>query len=70
MIGCIVFLYIFVFREDDIVHALQKSLDYIDVLITTGSVSMGDKDLLKPVIEKYFNATIHFGKYTSLMKNL
>ncbi|XP_014485463.1 PREDICTED: gephyrin [Dinoponera quadriceps] len=39
-------------------HALQK----VDVLVTTGSVSMGDRDLLKPILQEYFKATIHFGR--------
>ncbi|KAK9301855.1 hypothetical protein QLX08_005954 [Tetragonisca angustula] len=43
---------------DKIKHALQQ----VDVLITSGSVSMGDRDMLKPILEYYFNATIHFGR--------
>lgn len=32
----------------------------VDVLITSGGVSMGDKDLVKPLLEKH--ATVHFGR--------
>ncbi|KAF3915171.1 Gephyrin [Dactylellina cionopaga] len=44
--------------EDVIKDALSK----VDVIITTGGVSMGEKDLLKPTIERTFNGTIHFGR--------
>ncbi|XP_033219028.1 gephyrin isoform X2 [Belonocnema kinseyi] len=49
-------------KKDDTIRALRKSLDQVDVLVTTGSVSMGDKDLLKPILKKEFNAFIHFGR--------
>lgn len=32
------------------------------MLLTTGGTSMGPTDLLKPVIERHFNGTIHFGR--------
>lgn len=31
-----------------------------DVLLTSGGVSMGDKDLVKPLLEK--RGTVHFGR--------
>jgi gephyrin len=34
----------------------------VDVLITTGGVSMGELDLLKPTIERSLGGTIHFGR--------
>ncbi|KAG7447648.1 uncharacterized protein BT62DRAFT_1075023 [Guyanagaster necrorhizus] len=52
---------------DDIpahVNAIKKGLDNADILITTGGTSMGPTDLLKPVIERHFNGTIHFGRVT------
>lgn len=44
------------------VTRIEKGLKLVDVLITTGSVSMGDKDMLKPILKEIFEATIHFGK--------
>jgi gephyrin len=41
---------------------ISKGFDKADVLITSGGVSMGEKDLLKPVLESDFGATIHFGR--------
>ncbi|KAJ1675045.1 hypothetical protein EV182_002039, partial [Spiromyces aspiralis] len=41
---------------------LRRALDLCDVLVTTGGVSMGEKDWLKPVLEHKLNATIHFGR--------
>ncbi|KAH3668332.1 hypothetical protein OGAPHI_002086 [Ogataea philodendri] len=35
---------------------------HIDCLITTGGVSMGEMDLLKPTIEHDLDGTIHFGR--------
>ena len=44
------------------IGALQKGLEMADLIITTGGTSMGPTDLLKPVIERYLNGTIHFGR--------
>lgn len=41
---------------------LRESLESVDVLITTGGVSMGELDLLKPTIERSLKGTIHFGR--------
>ncbi|KAJ5200372.1 MoeA C-terminal domain IV [Penicillium cf. griseofulvum] len=50
-------------------HALRDSLrgvgrasTSVDVIITTGGVSMGELDLLKPTIERSLGGTIHFGR--------
>lgn len=34
----------------------------VDVIVTTGGVSMGELDLLKPTIERALGGTIHFGR--------
>ncbi|XP_025985946.2 gephyrin isoform X2 [Solenopsis invicta] len=47
---------------DQMINKIKEALEKVDVLVTTGSVSMGDKDLLKPILETYFKATIHFGR--------
>jgi len=52
---------------DDItshVNAIKTGLERADLLLTTGGTSMGATDLLKPVIERHFNGTIHFGRVT------
>jgi len=46
------------------VAAIKRGLENADILLTTGGTSMGPTDLLKPVIERYFNGTIHFGRVT------
>lgn len=33
-----------------------------DIIISTGCVSMGDRDILKEILQKELNATIHFGR--------
>ncbi|KAJ5803148.1 uncharacterized protein N7503_005598 [Penicillium pulvis] len=50
-------------------HALRDSLRgvgrasaSVDVIVTTGGVSMGELDLLKPTIERSLGGTIHFGR--------
>ncbi|GBE79793.1 MoaB/Mog domain-containing protein [Sparassis latifolia] len=50
---------------DDIashVAALRQGLTSADVILTTGGTSMGASDLLKPVIERHLDGTIHFGR--------
>lgn len=44
------------------VDAMQRGIREADIIITTGGTSMGPTDLLKPVIERYLNGTIHFGR--------
>ncbi|THH18195.1 hypothetical protein EW146_g2730 [Bondarzewia mesenterica] len=46
------------------VEAIKQGLERADILLTTGGTSMGASDLLKPVIERHFNGTIHFGRVT------
>ncbi|ODA76714.1 hypothetical protein RJ55_07985 [Drechmeria coniospora] len=49
-------------NEDGLGGSLRKALRLVDVLITTGGVSMGERDLLKPTIEHSLGGTIHFGR--------
>lgn len=48
-------------------NKIAQALEIVDVLVTTGSVSMGDRDMLKPILQKYFAATIHFGSFSLLL---
>ncbi|KAK0629690.1 MoaB/Mog domain-containing protein [Bombardia bombarda] len=43
-------------------EALRQALRRVDLVITTGGVSMGELDLLKPTIERSLGGTIHFGR--------
>lgn len=43
-------------------ETLRAALRQVDVVITTGGVSMGELDLLKPTIERQLGGTIHFGR--------
>ncbi|KAJ8308026.1 hypothetical protein KUTeg_012900 [Tegillarca granosa] len=47
---------------DAILKLFTSSLKKCDVIVTTGGVSMGDKDLLKGVLETDLKAKIHFGR--------
>ncbi|XP_028176019.1 gephyrin isoform X1 [Ostrinia furnacalis] len=47
---------------EQLAGALAAALRAADVLVCSGGVSMGERDLLKPVLLKDFNATIHFGR--------
>lgn len=42
--------------------ALRRGCRDADVIITTGGTSMGEGDMLKPVIERNLHGTIHFGR--------
>lgn len=51
--------------DDDVeahVAALKHGLASADIIVTTGGTSMGTSDLLKPVIERELNGTVHFGR--------
>ncbi|CDZ97060.1 Molybdopterin biosynthesis protein [Phaffia rhodozyma] len=43
-------------------EAMRKALEVADVVITTGGTSMGEGDLVKPLLEHTFKANIHFGR--------
>ncbi|KAF2351802.1 MoeA N-terminal and linker domain [Trinorchestia longiramus] len=48
---------------DHLKTSIAQLLDQgVDVLVTSGGVSMGDKDILRPVLQADFNATIHFAQ--------
>lgn len=49
-------------RPGALAATLTAALDSADVVITTGGVSMGELDLLKPTLEQALGATIHFGR--------
>lgn len=46
------------------VATIKTGLEQADILLTTGGTSMGPADLLKPVIERHFDGTVHFGRVT------
>ncbi|ORX54454.1 hypothetical protein DM01DRAFT_1035725 [Hesseltinella vesiculosa] len=51
--------------SDDVNHiraAFQLALTKVDVIISTGGVSMGEADWIKPMLEQSLQATIHFGR--------
>ncbi|KAI4671327.1 uncharacterized protein J4E88_009361 [Alternaria novae-zelandiae] len=43
-------------------QSLRDAMRKCDVIITSGGVSMGELDLLKPTIERSLGGTIHFGR--------
>ncbi|KAK6757529.1 hypothetical protein RB195_015381 [Necator americanus] len=49
-------------RRECLVEAIRISLQYAHVLVTSGGVSMGEKDLLKDVLVRDFGFEIHFGR--------
>jgi gephyrin len=49
-------------KHDALEDVLRDALRKVDVVITTGGVSMGELDLLKPTIERSLGGTIHFGR--------
>lgn len=49
-------------KSGSLEETLRDGLRRADMLITTGGVSMGELDLLKPTIERALGGTIHFGR--------
>lgn len=45
-----------------LLNTLKTALSEADILVTTGGVSMGEKDLLRPVLQSDFQAEIHFAQ--------
>lgn len=46
----------------DLVERLRNAMSLADVIVTSGGVSMGEKDLLKAVLQEELSAHIHFGR--------
>jgi len=49
-------------QPGDLEQNLRDAFRKVDVVITSGGVSMGELDLLKPTIERALGGTIHFGR--------
>ncbi|KAL9611081.1 MAG: hypothetical protein Q9167_004253 [Letrouitia subvulpina] len=49
-------------KPGEIEQRIRDGMRKADVIITTGGVSMGELDLLKPTIERSLGGTIHFGR--------
>lgn len=49
-------------KPGNLEETLRAALRKCDVIITSGGVSMGELDLLKPTIERSLGGTIHFGR--------
>lgn len=61
---CLIFFLIFMFcySPDLLLAQLSFALDSADVVISTGSVSMGDRDILRKVLIEDLLATVHFAR--------
>lgn len=49
-------------NEDALEARLRAALGKCDVLLTSGGASMGERDLLKPILERRLGAMVHFGR--------
>ncbi|KAI4193362.1 MAG: hypothetical protein LQ346_003945 [Caloplaca aetnensis] len=49
-------------KQISLEQSLRDAMRSASVIITTGGVSMGELDLLKPTIERSLGGTIHFGR--------
>ncbi|CAL1542166.1 unnamed protein product [Lymnaea stagnalis] len=47
---------------DILLQKLTDALDQVDIIVTTGGVSMGDKDYLKQVLQVDLKAELHFAR--------
>ncbi len=49
-------------ERDKLRQVVESGLRDADILVTTGGVSMGEKDLFKVILEQDLNASVHFGR--------
>lgn len=40
----------------------ENAFENADIIVTSGGVSMGERDLVKHVLKEHFNGDIHFGR--------
>ncbi|VDL86358.1 unnamed protein product [Nippostrongylus brasiliensis] len=49
-------------KRECLIESIKVSFQYANVLVTSGGVSMGEKDLMKDVLMNDFGFQIHFGR--------
>lgn len=49
-------------EPDSVFSVFKSAMNEADIVISTGGVSMGDKDLVKDVLIKDFDCSIHFAR--------
>ena len=49
-------------RTEALLKMLREALGRVDVIMTSGGVSMGEKDLLKEVLQVDLRAKLHFAR--------
>lgn len=49
-------------RPEALEQRLRDAMRKVSVIVSTGGVSMGELDLLKPTLERSLGGTIHFGR--------
>ncbi|XP_060843811.1 gephyrin isoform X2 [Rhopalosiphum padi] len=47
---------------DDLCKRFEEAFNNADIIVTSGGVSMGEKDLIKHVLKEHFKSKIHFGR--------
>ena len=53
---------LFISRPENLQKLLKEAVSKADIVITSGGVSMGEKDLLKYALMIGMHAKIHFGR--------
>lgn len=48
-----------------LLKSLRSAFSHADILVTSGGVSMGERDVLRPVLLSDFEAQIHFAQVSS-----
>uniref|UniRef100_A0A914MR92 MoaB/Mog domain-containing protein n=1 Tax=Meloidogyne incognita TaxID=6306 RepID=A0A914MR92_MELIC len=48
--------------EEELINSIKNAFSKSDLLVISGGVSMGEKDLLKSILNKHFNFKINFGR--------
>lgn len=61
-IGFKLYYIIFNFSWDDLCKQFEEAFNEADIVVTSGGVSMGEKDLIKHVLNEHFKSHIHFGR--------
>lgn len=54
--------YFELFSWVDLCKKFEEAFNNADIVVTSGGVSMGEKDLIKHVLKEHFKCHIHFGR--------
>lgn len=59
---CVYIITLIFISWNDLCNQFEEVFQNADIVVTSGGVSMGEKDMIKNVLKEHFKGHIHFGR--------